>query len=243
MGSNTAVHFLRCDLTNLGSVAAAADTILSEQSRLDVLMANAGIMNHPPKLTEDGYELQFGVNYLSHALFIKKLMPLLERTAAQPGSDVRIIMLTSSAFRSGGIAFDELRTVQDNFKLLGGVFRYGQSKLADLLIAKELARRYASITSVSVTPGIVETDLALSQKGLASVLTCLSAKLTQGGYIKLEQGAYSQLWCVGAPKDDIQSGAFYEPVGVLSKMSTKYSKDENLAKKLWDWTQTELERW
>ncbi|KAK3388017.1 oxidoreductase [Podospora didyma] len=244
--SATSVRFLECDLDSLASVKSAANRVLAEQSRLDILIANAGVMNHPPALTKDGYEYQFGVNYLSHALLIKLLMPLLESTAARTEADVRIVQLTSTGFRgapSGGIQFDSLKTVQ-KFAVFGGFVRYGQSKLADLLLASELAKRYPQFTSVSVTPGIVGTDLVKRQSGFHRAHICLAAKVGgQGGLIKPEDAAWSTLWCVGAPRDEIKNGAFYEPVGVLSKVETKFTKDAELSRKLWEWTEKELEKW
>ncbi|KAL2145251.1 hypothetical protein VTI28DRAFT_7619 [Corynascus sepedonium] len=244
-GSKTDVQFLPCDLASLASVKSAAEKVLAEQSRLDVLLANAGIMDVPELLTEDGYEMHFGVNYLGHALLIRKLLPLLERTAADPQADVRVVVLTSTGFLaapSGGIQFNRVKTVQ-KFHFLSGLIRYGQSKLADLLLARELARRYPAILSVSVTPGIVDTDLVSNLSTLLRVTSKVSAYLTQGGLIKPEDGAKSQLWCVGAPKCEVKAGEFYEPVGVHSKVSSKYSTDMELSKRLWEWTDAELEKW
>lgn len=237
-GTKATLHFLECDFTSLASVRAAADAIAAEQDRLDVLMANAGVMDLPPSLTKDGYELQFGINYMAHALLVRRLLPLLEK-AVEP----RVVVLTSAAFRAGPIAFDDLKTTQDKFKVMGGIMRYGQSKLADLLLAKELARRYPAITTVAVTPGIVHTDLVRKQTGVHYAITWISAQLGQGGFIKTERGAYSQLWCVATPKQKLEPGALYEPVGVLSKMSSKHSKDEKLSGRLWEWTDAELKKW
>ncbi|KAJ5604096.1 Short-chain dehydrogenase/reductase SDR [Penicillium hordei] len=76
-GSKTLVTFLPCDLASLASVKQAAETFLAQESRLDILMCNTGIMATPPGLTADGYEIQFGTNHLGHALLIRKLLPLL----------------------------------------------------------------------------------------------------------------------------------------------------------------------
>ncbi|KUI59689.1 hypothetical protein VP1G_06909 [Cytospora mali] len=220
-GSRSTLRFLECDFTSLASVRAAADTVVAEQDHLDLLMANAGVMDLPPSLTKDGYELQFG------------------RCSADP----RGVILTSAAFRAVPIAFDDLKTTQDNFRVMGGIMRYGQSKLADLLLAKELARRYPAITTVAVTPGMVQTDLVRKQTGIRYGITWLSAYLTQGGFIETDRGAYSQLWCVATPKEKLVPGALYEPVGVLSKMSSKHSKDEKLSAQLWEWTDAGLKKW
>ncbi|KAI8623283.1 retinol dehydrogenase 11 [Xylariaceae sp. FL1651] len=244
-GCKTPLTFVKCDLASLASVKAAADKILSESNRLDVLMANAGIMNTPPGLTADGYEVQFGTNFLGHALFIKKLLPLMERTAQLPGTDVRIVQLTSTGFRgapSGGIRFDDLKTVQ-SMTVFGGMFRYGQSKLAAVLYAQELARHYPSIVSVSVSPGIVDTGLVSNQSTFHRISIWLSAKILQGGIYPLKQATASQLWCAFGPRNEIKQGAFYEPVGVQSTITTKYTQDQELAKRLWDWTENELKNW
>ncbi|KAI0506898.1 oxidoreductase [Xylaria bambusicola] len=244
-GCTTPLTFVECDLTKLASVKAAADKILSEQHRLDLLMANAGVMNQPPGLTADGYEVQFGTNFLSHALLIQKFLPLMDKTAELPGSDVRIVQLTSTGFRgapSGGIRFDDLKTVQ-NFRVLGGMMRYGQSKLAAVLYAQELARRHPNIISVSVTPGIVSTELVSKQNAFHRSTIWLSAKITQGRIYSPKEAPASQLWCAVGPRNEIKQGAFYEPVGILSKITTKYTQDEDLAWRLWDWTQSELKQW
>ena len=116
--------FLELDMTSLSTVKAAVARF--NHSRLDILMCNAGIMAHPPALTKDGYELQFGVNHLAHGAVIQGLLPVLQKTAAEPGSDVRIVCLTSLGWHQhpkSGILFDQLRTPMDSF--FGSWTRYG----------------------------------------------------------------------------------------------------------------------
>lgn len=114
------------DLAELASVKAAiAKTFMHD--RLDILIANAGIMAHPPGLSKDGYEIQFATNHLGHAMVIRELLPVLLRTAEMPGSDVRIVCLTSTGWRGhpgAGIEFDHLKTTQESW-LLGSWVRYG----------------------------------------------------------------------------------------------------------------------
>ena len=105
-------------------------------------MCNAGIVAQPPSLATDGYELQFGINHLGHALLIRKFLPLLQKSSKE-GIDPRIVILTSDVWMlhpKGGIVFDKLKTVQ-HFWLGGPWRRYGQSTLANLLYARELSRR------------------------------------------------------------------------------------------------------
>lgn len=188
----------------------------------------------PPGLTEDGYEIQFGTNHLGHALLIRKLLPVLERTAEI--SDVRVVILTSLGFKfARGISFDTVKSVQEG--VLGPWVRYGQSKLANLLYARELARRYPSLTSISVTPGVVNTGLV---ENLGRFNRAFVWVTNLGHMMGPEEGAYNQLWAVSTPKDGLRNGWFYEPVGVLSNKLDKVAKDEGLAEKLWEWTDEAL---
>lgn len=128
-------------------------------------------MATPPALTQDGYEMQFGVNYLAHALFVKLFLPMLLETAKLPGSDVRIVIVSSLAHMfapKAGVDFKNVKTKQDT-GLGAPVMRYGQSKAADLLMAVELASRYPQILTTAIHPGVIRT-------GLVSGLP-LSAKL------------------------------------------------------------------
>ena len=229
------VTFIECDLASLASIKAGMQKFTS--SRLDILICNAGIMAVPAGLTEDGYEIQFGTNHLGHALLIKLLLPAL--MAVQPGTDIRIIILTSLGFRfhpKNGIVFKELRTPQEG--IFGSWIRYGQSKLANILYAAELARRYPDILSVSIHPGVVPTGL-LGNLGLANRMLVYATNI--GRMLKPAEGAYNQLWAATSDRSKIVNGAFYEPVGVLSSKLDATSRSEMLAAELWDWTEQALE--
>jgi NAD(P)-dependent dehydrogenase (short-subunit alcohol dehydrogenase family) len=84
------IEILDMDLASFDSIKAAAARINEEAPRLDIVHLNAGIAMIPAALTEDGYEVQFGTNYLGHALLTQLLMPKLLQTAALPGADVRV---------------------------------------------------------------------------------------------------------------------------------------------------------
>ncbi|KAK4154417.1 short-chain dehydrogenase TIC 32, chloroplastic [Chaetomidium leptoderma] len=236
------VTFIEVDLANLASVKAAGDKMAADLPRLDVLVCNAGIMAVPAGLSKDGYEIHFATNHLGHALLTYKLLPLLLHTADLESSDVRIILVTSTAWRGtppGGIVFDKVKTKQE-MAVLGRWLRYGQSKLANMIFARELAARYPKILSFSITPGVVSTGL-VTDLGLADRALIYLPNI---GKVKTpEEGTHNLLWAIGAPQKDIKRGVFYEPVGRLSTMETKPSKDPELGKKLWDWTETELRPW
>ncbi|KAH7316924.1 oxidoreductase [Stachybotrys elegans] len=240
-GSQTQIIFLPCDQTSLASVKQMADDFLSRESRLDVLMANAGVMAIPAGLTKDGHEIQFGINHVAHALLIRKLQPVLRETASVYG-DARIILLTSLALvlaPRGGIQFDRLRTTQPIW-FLGGFQRYAQSKLASVLYGRELARRSPTIETIVIHPGESNTSLVKSLSWWQKIVVFLP---NIGKFLPDEQGCWNQVWAVGASKDKFVSGQMYEPVGDLTKSYTSWCLDEKLANDLWDWTEDAIKAW
>jgi NAD(P)-dependent dehydrogenase (short-subunit alcohol dehydrogenase family) len=236
--------FIRADLASLSSVKAAAAAFLAQETRLDLFFANAGVMALPPGLTEDGYEVQFGTNHLGHAALVKLLLPIMEATASR-GHDVRLIWNTSDGYKfASGINFASLKTTQCNLSpiyVLSDWFRYGQSKLANLLYAREIAARHPGITSVSIHPGVSNTGLV---SGLGTFNRWFVWATTLGIKVPAEQCAWNQQWAAAAPKGkgerEVVSGTFYEPVGVKGVL-TKAAEDDGLARELWEWTQKELE--
>ena len=234
------VTFLECDLASLVTVEKAAKQFSEDSQRLDILLCNAGVMALPPSVTKDGYEIQFGTNHVGHALLVKLLLPTLLRTAGRPNSDVRVVVLTSLGFRGHplcGIDFPSLRTTRQG--MLGHWIRYGQSKLANILFASELARRYPSITTASVHPGVINTGLVTSLGFLNSAFVRVTNPFSMS---TPEQGVYNSLWATTTKRENIVSGEFYVPVGVPGSHD-KESKSEKLAGELWEWTEKELEKY
>lgn len=234
--------FVQLDLTSLASVKEGLDKYFKHE-RLDILMNNAGIMAHPAALSKDGYEIQFATNHLGHAMLTRCLLPTLLRTAEAPNSDVRIINLTSLGYAfhpSSGISFKELNSGSPMKRmLLGGWVRYGHSKLANILYAAELARRHPQITSVSVHPGVVMTDLYYHQPWYNRWFIDFGCWVQGLKYLEPHKGSHNQTWCAaGAKKQDLANGKFYTPVGVESwNALDKTARSEKLAKELWDWTE------
>lgn len=238
--SNANIRPLALDLGSFESIKAAARTFIAASKRLDVLLLNAGCMAAPTALTNDGYELQFGTNHVGHALFTKLLTPVLEKTATEPNSDVRVVVLSSAAVAftpKEGIVFDTLKTTQDS---IGTWDRYGQSKLANALYARQLAQHYPQWTVTAIHPGVVQTNLqhyAVERHWfLIPVMAIATRFLTT-----VEDGAQNQLWAATAPKNGITSGGLYYPVGDLTggRRGT-FSTDDAMAKRLWEWTEQEL---
>jgi retinol dehydrogenase 12 len=248
------IHVLELDLSSMDSVKQAAKTFLSSASRLDVLMLNAGLGGSPPSLTKNGYEIYFGTNHLGHALLTKLLMPLLLHTVQQQKaendmsknndaaktSDVRVVVLTSVMMNwapVGGILFDKLNTPLAE---IGSSFtRYGQSKLANTLFAKYLAKDYPQLTVAAVHPGVVDTGIAdktAKHNTWARFLLPAASPFMS----TVEEGVKNQLWA--CTSKDVISGEFYTPVGVVGNV-TELATDDALAERLRGWTEVELEKY
>jgi len=127
-----ALDVLELDLADLHSVVAAARQVQERYGRLDLLLANAGVMAPPRMRTRQGFELQFGVNHVGHSLLTRLLLPLLQ---AQPGA--RVVHVTSGAQYFGKLNFDDLNGERRYDRWAA----YGQSKLANVALALELQRR------------------------------------------------------------------------------------------------------
>lgn len=247
------VTFIKCDLASFASIEKAAKDLVSRTQRLDILMANAGIMAHPPGLTEDGYELQFGTNHMGHALLVKLLTPLLLQTAERPESrDVRVVWDTSLGHKGHnpkGIDFAKLKTKHEDIVpcgmqgSVGPWIRYAQSKLANLVYARAYAKHYPQITSVSIHPGVSATGLV---GGLSLPQKMFVYATSYPIMIPAEMCAWNQQWAATAPLGDgerqVQTGTFYMPVAKKGT-TTKKGNDPELEKQLWDWTEEELKEW
>jgi retinol dehydrogenase 12 len=231
------IKLLELDLSSFESVKKAAQTFSAESDRLDILMLNAGLMAAPAGLTKDGYELQFGTNHMGHALLAKLLLPILDRTSKIAGADVRIVSLSSHGhtwLAKGGFQFDTLKTDAES---IGAYPRYYQSKLANVLWARQLAKLYPQFTVAAIHPGVVQTNLMANATG-SPVVRAVATTVGNIFFATVEKGVRNQLWA--SVSKDIKSGEYYEPVGVPN-LASDDGKDDNLAKQLWDWTEKELE--
>lgn len=180
------VDIVTLDLNSLESVQQSANEIAERYGALDVLINNAGLFAKSKQLTQDGFEQQFGVNYLGHFLFTHKLLPVLSNAPK-----ARIIHLASIAHWMGNI---KPKTFHGE-GLYNPLYFYGQSKLANLLFSHELARQLAgsTITNNALHPGGVDSDIyrelpTLAHKALqlGLVPTSVPAKLIEDMAISVE---------------------------------------------------------
>ncbi|RGP77581.1 alcohol dehydrogenase bli-4 [Fusarium longipes] len=226
----TKVSLLELDLSSFQSIKNAAKGFLSQEDRLDVLLLNAGVMGAPPVLTKDGYEMHMGTNHLGHALLLKLLKPVLEKTAS-----ARVIHLSSAGFRHVGPAGIEFETLKSATSETPLPMRYAQSKLACLLYAREAAKRY-SFNNIAINPGEVQTELFSREAG-DEMMKHLQQNVAPKVVGPISEGVKNHLWA--ATSLEIENGEFYEPVGKTGGLDGA-GLDDEMAKKLWDWTEEQL---
>ena len=189
---------------------------------------------------------------MGHALLTQLLLPVLQRTAQLPGvpkDSVRVVNVSSMGFGAAGsgVLLDSVKTeMKDTHSLT----RYGISKLAQIQWTRECNRRWPEVLSVVVHPGRVETGLLDEHQkrnrwGAYALFQWAYDKVI--GAVGLEEGALCQLWAATAGlreedegKGPQRDGVLYVPVGVNYE-GNSYCKDAEASKKLWEWTQQELE--
>ena len=223
-----AVELVALDLADLASVRAAAADVTQRAAALDVLIDNAGVMAVPRSTTRDGFELQLGTNHLGHFALTGLLLPQL-LVAPAP----RVVVVSSAAHRSGRIAFDDLQS-ERSYSRWGA---YGQSKLANLLFARELQSRVGDRLLVAAAhPGYAATDL---QSGQGSPL--LEAFMKLGNLVVAQsaaQGAEPALYAATMP--DVRPGDYWGPSlfevrGTPKRVGrTPAAQDDVVAHRLWE---------
>jgi NAD(P)-dependent dehydrogenase (short-subunit alcohol dehydrogenase family) len=230
------VNMVSLDLASLKSVHTFAEEILRGNSKLDLLINNAGIMAIPKRrLTADGFEMQLGVNHLGHFALTGLLLPALLRADAP-----RVVAVSSIAHRTGRIDFLDLQSA----KHYGPWAAYGQSKLANLLYAFELQRRIdaagSRLQSLAAHPGYSATNLQAAGPGMngasltAGFLSLTNALMAQSAAL----GALPTLYAGTSP--DALRGGFYGPSGFLELRGyprpakpASQARDEKSAAELW----------
>jgi retinol dehydrogenase-12 len=217
------VQLLTLDLASLSSVRACASAYLALDEPLHVLVNNAGVGGQRG-LTADGFELHFGVNHLGHFALTHLLLPRL--AASGPGA--RIVNVSSEAHYSApGVDFGSVsrRTVT-----FSGFREYAVSKLCNVLFTQELARRYAGVSSHSLHPGVVASDIWRRVPRLARPF--ITRRM-----LTIEQGAVTSVYCASSPAIAAESGLFYDRCA--SRAASAVATPE-LAELLWkqsaEWT-------
>jgi NAD(P)-dependent dehydrogenase (short-subunit alcohol dehydrogenase family) len=222
--ANIQVHQL--DLGSLKSIKAFSENLSNTFDRLDILINNAGVMACPFSKTEDGFEIQMGTNHLGHFALTGYLMPLLKST-----KNSRLVVTSSVAHRQGNIDFSDINW--ENRKYNTGK-AYGDSKLANLYFAYELAKRQSKDNEHPIVtiahPGWTKTDLD-RHSGLFKFLGNIVAQTVQMGTLPSLRAATDE---------KAKTGNYFGPSRMMELrghpilvQSNKLSKDAEKAKEFW----------
>ena len=232
---NARIVYENLDLANLASVADFSKRFAATHASLDLLVNNAGVMALPQRqVTSDGFEMQFGTNYLGHYALTAHLLPQLRR-----GNQPRVVNLSSLTHRWGAIHFDDLQGTRSYSPQKA----YSQSKLAMLMFALELQRRSDAagwgLMSNAAHPGYARTDLIANGPGASGLLWQLNKALRPFVSQSAAEGALPTLFAATSP--EAKAAGYYGPNGfyelkgppVPAKIMPQ-AKDAAGAARLWD---------
>jgi NAD(P)-dependent dehydrogenase (short-subunit alcohol dehydrogenase family) len=232
---NAKIDYEELDLAKLASVAGFVERFASAHTSLDLLVNNAGVMSLPRRQeTADGFEMQFGTNYLGHYALTARLLPLLRR-----GAHPRVVNLSSLAHRSGVIDFSDLLGKRSYSPWRA----YRQSKLAMLMFALELQRRSDAggwrLMSNAAHPGYARTDLIPNGPGASGLLWRISTLLQPFISHSAADGALPTLFAATSPQAEPAGyygpNRFYELKGPPAPAKIMpQARDEAAAARLWE---------
>ena len=220
---NPLIELLPLDLGAFGSVRLAAETLLKKERPLHILINNAGVAGHRGQ-TDDGFEIQFGVNHLGHFLLTALLWKRLVASAP-----ARVVTVSSKAhYDAKEIRWDRLT---EPTRTRMGLKEYQVSKLANVLFSAELARRspHPEVRTYSLHPGVVASDI------WRRVPWPIRPLMTRA-MITNEDGAKTSLHCATAASVAHDTGLYYSHCE--AKDPSKLAQDPSLASTLWSKSET-----
>lgn len=221
---NDRVAAIPLDLASFDSIRRCAERFQSEYDRLDVLVNNAGLFTSNLQKTAEGFEMQFGVNHLGHFLLTKLLLPQLLAAPAP-----RVLHVSSRGHFGGSIDWGNLRGERGQ-EAYQGLAAYAQSKLANVLFARELARRYPQISSNALHPGVVRTSIANKGGNFWISLGWTIGKLFM---ISEEKGAQTSIYLASSPEVADVSGQYFDE-NQAQRFPSRKAQDDALAARLWE---------
>lgn len=215
--ASTEVVNLPVDLANLQSVRHLAAAYKDKYQQLDVLINNAGVFPTKQRLTEDGFEMQIGVNHLAHFLLTHQLLDLLKSSAPS-----RVVTVSSKLHTNGNVDFESFK----GYPKYNPQTAYGQSKLANVLFSNELARRTkgSGVTSNCLHPGAVNTDIVRE-------LPWLIRKALGLFFLTPQKGAKTSVMLASDPSLAQVTGKYYDQCKLTD--CSALARNEALSQKLW----------
>ncbi|TKW01372.1 hypothetical protein SEVIR_8G175600v4 [Setaria viridis] len=222
------LHVMEMDLSSLDSVQRFAQHFMSLHEHLNILINNAGIILFSFRPSEDGIEQQFATNHLGHFFLTDLLLEKMKATAKETGVQGRIINVSSAGHRCNGSYFD-IEKLGDERKF-NRYLAYPHSKLANILHAKELSRRFqvegCNLTANSLHPGLIKTEIGRNSTLIDLLLSFL--KLCRKS---IPQGAATTCYLALHPNVEDVSGKYFEDCNEATPSAL--AEDEQLAKKVW----------
>lgn len=220
---NSKVECLPMELGNLSKVKAAAEEFLAKDLPLDILLNNAGLAGQRGQ-TDDGFEIQFGVNHMGPALFTRLLDGKLRESAP-----ARVVFVASRAHIRAKNGVD-LNVVQQSTPSTAGFDEYSVSKLANVLYSRKLADHFkgSGVTTYALHPGVVATDV---WRRIPSIFRWIP-KLFM---ITPEQGAQTSLYCCTEPSIAADTGLYYDDCA--ERKPNRFALDDDGMNALWDKTE------
>ncbi|MCD7469700.1 Short-chain dehydrogenase TIC 32, chloroplastic [Datura stramonium] len=228
------VDVMELDLSSLASVRKFASVFISSGRSLNILINNAGVVGIPFTLSTDNIELQFATNHLGHFLLTNLLLDKMKETTYKTKREGKIVNVSSEAYCTlayrEGIRFDKI----NDPKSYGSFGAYGQSKLANILHACELARRLkeegVEITANSLHPGTITTNVFRHM----GVFYGLVSKFGKFILKNVQQGASTTCYVALHPQLKGISGEYFWDNNLAT--TTAMARDMDLAKRLWDFS-------
>ena len=217
------VDVLLADLSSQASVRNLASEVLERYPRIDVLINNAGATFTSRQLTEDGIERTWALNHLAPFLLTTLLLDRLQASAP-----ARIITTASDAHKGKLIPFDDLNA-ERSWKGRGFT-RYGETKLANIMFTRELARRLegTGVTTYSFHPGLVATGFNRNNGALMTIAMTIIAPFSRSP----RKAAQTLVWLADSPDVTKQTGGYYEDRALA--VSSRQAQDPALVRKLWE---------
>lgn len=217
------LQLILCDLGNYDSIRAFANIVRRGYDHIDILVNNAGFISLDRQETGEGLERQFGINHIGHFLLTMSLLDLI-------GEGGRIVNVASGAHKAGKIHFDDINLTK-GFNVIKA---YSQSKLANVLFTRELARRVKDrgITVNCCHPGAVATNIGIDRDtGFGKTVT----RLLKPFFQTPEQGARTAIFLASDDSVSDVTGEYFYKCRIAK--SSKRSKDMELAKKLFEFSE------
>ncbi|KZV97758.1 NAD(P)-binding protein [Exidia glandulosa HHB12029] len=246
------VEFFPLDLGTMRTAQQAALSFANHESRLDILVNNAALLSKEYELSPDGIVDTMSVNYFGHVVLTNTLLPLLKKTAAEPGADVRIVTVGSHGHRFLKTQrFESLRQFNEDYggnTVQGQMMRYSAAKLAETLwmpdLQKQLDAENANITCVLVHPGSVYTEGAYRRvQTLPFYVRYIMRFVLWLTFDTPETGALTSIFAASAPEvhaqPDTYRGSYLMPVDGKAVVSRVVGQalDQALAKELHESTE------